>query len=120
MPVTNIDNLAKEIQKQLKYYAADVKEKVEAAQNESAKKLVKDLKRDSPEKTGDYAKGWRIKRTAKKLIVHNSTNYQLTHLLEHGHAKKNGGRVPAQVHIRPNEEETVKEYIRKIERAIEE
>lgn len=117
--MADINNLQREILKQLQYYAEDVKEKVEAAQNESAKALVKDLKQDSPKKTGDYAKGWRIKRTPKKLIVHNATNYQLTHLLEYGHPKKNGGRVPAQVHIRPNEERAVRDYISKIERAIE-
>ena len=118
--MADISNLTREIQKQLQYYAADVKEKVEAIQNQSAKALVNDLKRDSPQKSGDYAKGWRIKRTPKKLIVHNATNYQLTHLLEHGHAKKNGGRVQPQVHIRPNEERAVQDYIDKIERAIEE
>lgn len=118
--MANINNLQREILKQLQYYATDVKEKVEAAQKETAKELVKDLKQDSPKKTGDYAKGWRIKRTAKKLIVHNATNYQLTHLLEYGHPKKNGGRVAAQVHIRPNEERAVRDYIDKIERAIEE
>jgi mRNA-degrading endonuclease RelE of RelBE toxin-antitoxin system len=120
MPVTDIGNVAKEIQKQLKYYAADVKEKVEAAQNESAKELARNLKRDSPKKTGAYSKGWRIKRAGNKLIVHNKTNYQLTHLLEYGHPKKNGGRVESQVHIRPNEEKAVKDYLGKIERAIEE
>jgi hypothetical protein len=120
MPVTNIDKVAKEIQKQLGYYAEEVKEKVEKAKSESAKGLVSDLKRDSPKKTGAYAKGWRIKRAGNKLIVHNKTNYQLTHLLEYGHPKKNGGRVEGQAHIRPNEERAVKDYLQKIEGALKE
>lgn len=117
--MTNINNLQNEIMKQLKYYAADVKEQVEAIQQETAKKLQKNIQRDSPEKTGDYAKGWKIKREGKKLIIHNATDYQLTHLLEHGHAKKNGGRVEGKAHIRPNEETAIREYIDKIERVIE-
>jgi hypothetical protein len=118
MPVTNLNNLQREIMKQLKYYESDVAAKVEEAKTETAKDLARSLKRDSPKKTGAYAKGWRIKRTGKKLIVHNKTSYQLTHLLEYGHPKKNGGRVEAQAHIRPNEERAVKEYLDKIEGAI--
>ena len=48
---------------------------------------------NSPKDTGDYKKGWRIKqdKARKSIIVHNATDYQLTHLLEHGHVKRNGG-----------------------------
>ena len=75
------------------------------------KNWFKILKADSPEKTGDYAKGWRMKKTSKGYIVHNKTDYQLTHLLEHGHARKGGGRdVKAKVHIRPAEENAIKAF----------
>jgi len=120
MPMANnINNLAREIEKQLKYYARDVAEKVEEAKEETAKQLVEDIKRDSPKRRPSYSKGWRIKRTPKSLIIHNKTDYQLTHLLEHGHAKRNGERLQGEPHIRPNEEKAVEDYLRKIERAIE-
>lgn len=119
MPMTNIDNLSSEILKQLQYYANDVRDKVEIAMDESAKDMKKSVAQDSPKKRPSYSKGWRIKRTPKKLIVHNKTDYQLTHLLEHGHALRDGGRFDGTPHIRPHEERVVREYLKMIERAVE-
>jgi hypothetical protein len=119
MPMTNIDNLSSEILKQLQYYANDVRDKVEIAMDESARDMKKSVAQDSPKKRPSYSKGWRIKRTPKKLIVHNKTDYQLTHLLEHGHALRDGGRFDGKPHIRPHEERVVREYLKMIERAVE-
>lgn len=67
---------------------------------------VKELRATSPKskskRSGTYAKGWTKKKRGKVIVVHNK-EYQLTHLLEHGHAKVNGGRVDAQEHIKPVE-----------------
>jgi hypothetical protein len=116
--VTDINNLAKEIAKQVQIYTEDVKEKVEDIKETIAKELMSDIKLGSPKKTGSYVKGWRIKRTPKKLIVHNKTDYQLTHLLEYSHVKKNGGRTEGRPHIRPAEEAAIRELLKQIERAI--
>lgn len=113
----NVNNIHSEILKQLKQYTKEVEENIEMAKNTTSKDLVKELKRTSPEKTGSYKTGWRIKKGFKN-IIHNKTDYQLTHLLEHGHAKKGGGRVESKVHIRPAEEKAVKSFIKKVEEAI--
>lgn len=117
--MTNINNLSDEIANQVKIYTKQVKEEIEAAKEDVSKELVSELKRDSPEKTGSYKKGWKIKKEKKSNKIHNKTDYQLTHLLEHGHAKKDGGRVQAKIHIAPNEEKAVREFLDRIEGAIE-
>ncbi|MGM9924839.1 MAG: HK97 gp10 family phage protein [Bacillus sp. (in: firmicutes)] len=115
--MANIDSLAQSIANELQRYGSMVKEEVETAKVEAAKELVTDLKQHSPQKTGKYSKGWRSKEVGDKLVVYN-TRHQLTHLLEFGHAKVNGGRVPARVHIRPAEQRMITDYTQRIERAV--
>ena len=70
------------------------------------KQAVSELKATSPRsktsRSGTYAKGWTRRKRGKVVIVHNK-EYRLTHLLEHGHAKVNGGRVEGKEHIKPVE-----------------
>ena len=117
--MTSLNNLTNEILKQLKTYTTEVREKMEEAQQETANHLVSQLKIDSPERRPAYSKGWKITKEKNKLIVHNK-EHQLTHLLEHGHAKRGGGRVEPQIHIRPLEEEAMRSYLDKIEGILEE
>jgi Bacteriophage HK97-gp10, putative tail-component len=117
--VTNLNDLNNEIMQRLRNYAADVQDEIEVASKEEAQNLVRALKKDSPKLTGSYKKGWRLKKSGRnKYVVYNKTDYQLTHLLEHGHAKRDGGRVPAKVHIRPAEEKAVRNFLDRVEGAI--
>lgn len=117
--MVSINQLPNEIMRQLNIYTNDVQENIKDSQVELGKEAVKELKKKSPELTGDYRKGWKMKKEKDKVIVHNATDYQLTHLLEKGHANRDGGRTPAQVHIAPVEEKVVDEYIKRVERDIE-
>lgn len=92
-----------------------------------AKEAASKLKNTSPKKTGKYARGWTVKKdkgTAgiETYIVHNKTNYQLTHLLERGHVIRNKkgtyGRTSPQIHIAPVEEWAVDEVVKEIEREL--
>lgn len=84
-----------------------------------AKESVQKLKNTSPEKSGSYAKGWGTKKNGEMdVIVHNRTDYQLTHLLENGHVIRNKkgtyGRTNGTKHIAPVEEWAVDELPRRI------
>jgi vacuolar-type H+-ATPase subunit E/Vma4 len=118
----NIEDLATEINKALSTYAKDVVEKIDLSSERITKEAVKKLKATSPKKTGKYAKSW-AKKTDKNIgqpaahTVYNKEGW-LTHLLEHGHAKKGGGRVEAIPHIRPAEEDVISEFVKEVEEAI--
>ena len=119
-------DIAEQIMSELKKYSNEVTSQVNVSSEKCAKKLRTTLKRTSPKKTGDYGKGWRVKQTHKGrtlsvFVVHNATDYQLTHLLEYGHAVKGGTkRVKAIEHIKPAEEQVINEFLSEVEKAIQE
>lgn len=93
--------------------------------DEEAKAAVDELKVTSPRRKkngGSYAKNWRAQtfngRTYTEAEIYNR-EYSLTHLLENGHASRNGGRVDPRVHIAPVEEAAVDHVVKKIEQLIE-
>lgn len=84
-----------------------------------SKEAVQKLRNTSPRKTGSYAKGWGVKREGEMdVVVHNRTDYQLTHLLENGHVIRNKkgtyGRTSGIKHIAPVEEWASDELPRRI------
>ena len=119
-----IDQLAAEIAKGLAEYSQDVVEKVNVSSDKVGKAAVKQLKQTSPKRYGKYAKSWTMKTEPEvgqphKRIVHvKAPHYRLTHLLEHGHAKVGGGRVEGKPHIRPAEEQVIKDFVQEVEEAI--
>lgn len=108
-----IDGLADAVAAELLNYSQEVTEGVKESVRASADVCVSELEIHSPELTGSYRKGWRVKKAHEgtldiRLQVHNKTDYQLTHLLEDGHANVNGGRTPGRPHIGPAAEEAAK------------
>lgn len=103
--------IAQEIEQYINVTMSDIEEIVEKHGNE----LKERIKRDSPVNTGEYKKGWRVKKegfgTGKpKCIVYNAKKGNITHLLEFGHAKKSGGRTRAFPHIAKNEKDVQEEF----------
>lgn len=124
MANVSVDKLAAEIAKGLAEYSQDVVEKVNVSSEAVGKAAVKQLKKTSPKRYGKYAKSWTMKTEPEVGQPHNrivhvkAPHYRLTHLLEKGHAKVGGGRVEGIPHIRPAEEEVIREFVRKVEEAI--
>ena len=110
------EQLGKVLKEQLTNYLEDIEEDVkdttDATIKEARQELIETSPRSGIARNTKYYKGWSVKaggRTRKKRyyskVIWNKTNYQLTHLLEFKHHKRDGtGYVQPQPHIRKVEE----------------
>jgi hypothetical protein len=119
-------SVALQMQDILDDYSKDVKEATNDAIEKTSKESVRKLKNTSPKKSGEYAKGWKLKKDRGRdgiatVTVHNKI-YQLTHLLENGHVVRNAkgtyGRTNGVKHIAPVEEWAESELQQEIERKL--
>ena len=118
----NINTAGAAIAEALAEYDQEIADATKRITDQVAKEAVDALKKSSPKLTGSYRKGWRKKQSyadkrTKRNTVYNETDYQLTHLLEHGHASRNGGRVRAIQHIAPVEQAAIEALQERIEAA---
>ncbi len=107
--MTSIDNLASEVMSELSEYAELADTAMKKAVRKTASSVKKEISANAPKRTGRYKKSWTTKKTKEsshslEMTVHSKDRYQIAHLLEHGHAKRGGGRVAAIPHIAPAEE----------------
>lgn len=120
----SLNELAPAVSAALKDYGTVAAQQVKKAVEEVAQDCRRDIQNRSPKRTGRYRRGWKVVTVydgplGRTLRVQNSTSYQLSHLLEYGHAKRDGGRVDGKPHIRPAEERAARDLPRKIEEALE-
>ena len=106
--MTSIDDMAAEIMKGLNEYAELADASMKKAVRKTANSVKNEISANAPKKTGRYKKSWTAKKTKEnshslEMTVHSKDRYQIAHLLEHGHAKRGGGRVAAIPHIAPAE-----------------
>lgn len=119
-----IGQMADSIMKSLNDYADIAAADVKKAVKKTAKDIKNEISVNAPENTGAYAKSWTaktMKETSEsiEITVHSSNRYQLAHLLENGHAKRGGGRVPGRPHIAPAEQNGSAELEKEIRRSLE-
>ena len=123
-----IDGVEIQMQRIIEDYTVEVRRAINNAEDKVAKEAVQKLRNTSPKKTGEYAKGWAIKRTKGRngivdVEVYNKKKPQITHLLENGHEiineKGDYGRFNGIKHIKPVEEWAQSEFPAEIERELD-
>ena len=119
----SIDKMALEIMEILSYYADTTSDGVKKAVRKTATQVKKDVMSGAPSKSGDYKKSWSTKKVnetsnAILITVYSKNRYQLAHLVEHGHAKRGGGRTKAIPHIAPAERAGIMQLEEEIKRSL--
>lgn len=107
-----IDGLADEITQELQNYSDKVTLKMKAAVDVVGKETNDEIKNHITFKqhTGKYVKAFRVKTSYEDQYNKRNTwyvsgsQYRLSHLLEKGHALRQGGRTKAFPHIKYGEE----------------
>lgn len=119
----SIDEMDNAIMDELEKYADLAADELKAAVKETAASVRKDIQAGAPVDTGKYKKSWSVKNIREdsesiELVVHSRNRYQIAHLLEHGHAKRGGGRVAAKPHIASAEQRGNEKLVQTIEQKL--
>ncbi len=119
-----IDQLGDAIQAQLNTFETSVRDGVRKAVNRTMSEMVKDTKNSAQLRYGryqqsigsvvgedslmKYSKVWRVK----------SPHHSIAHLLDKGHATRNGGHYSGNAHVTNAERRAVDTFQRKLEEVI--
>ena len=120
-----IDQIGDAIQSELTVYSQDVTDRIKKQANTSIKKLVKQTQTTAPVDRGIYKASISSKKLREnergvtwQWFVKGSA-YRLSHLLEYGHAKRNGGRTKAYGFIGRASKPILEEYEKAVKEIVE-
>lgn len=117
-------DIGKAISQELTLYHEDVVEKVNAAGASAIKQLVKRTKAGAPVDKGDFKKSIASKEIPashgmKNYVLYaRAPHHRVFHLLVHGHAKQNGGRVSGNPFLQNAVDEVLPGYVADVEEAL--
>lgn len=119
-----IDQLGDAIMAQLNTFETRVRDGVKKAVDESMDEMVKETRRTAQERSGRYKKkigamvGENTLMKYSKVWHVKSPDHRLTHLLNNGHALRNGGRYPGNKHVTNAANRAVESFQHKLEEVI--
>lgn len=124
----SIGEMADAVMKELDEYKNLAKDRVKKAVKDAGSTVRSDISANAPVRKkpwgGRYKKSWVSRTTGEsstsiEVTVYSPTRYMLAHLLEHGHAKRGGGRVEGKPHIAPAEQKGIQQLEEDIQKALE-
>lgn len=132
-----VDQLGTAIEQQLTIYGEEINERLTDITAQTMEDLVRKTKATAPKRTGSFRKNitsdvtqlTKAKRKAhgglhgrviKSTWYVKAPDHRLTHLLVHGYAKKNGGRVKGDPFLQNALDEVLPAYEKAVEEAIKE
>ena len=121
----SVNQIDEAITQQLTIYSQSVKDGIKREAEKSIKQLVADTKATAPvgKRKKHYrdsikSKAYHSTRQDKYVWYVDGPDYRLSHLLENGHAKKNGGRVEGTHFIQKATDPIVEQYLKAVEEVI--
>lgn len=121
-----LDQLSAVLSQNLELYSKDVQEKVDAAGRRAMERIVQITKDTAPKGSRKSRKFYQSiaskedegPRGHKFIWYVKAPNHRLTHLLVHGHAKVNGGRVAGNPFLHNALKQVLPEYEQEVEEAV--
>ena len=129
MAIIGIEKLSSAIDQELKLYSSEVTDGLKTVAKKYSSELVKRTKATAPvgdRKYNKYKDSIKAKKQSENLneikyiwyVDSKNSNYRLTHLLVHGHAKRNGGRTRENHFLRNAVNEIEQAYLKEIEEVL--
>lgn len=125
MSTITVDQLSEEIRTTLENYNKVVVDGTKQKAKESMDRLVKETKAAAPRHRPKYYKNISSEETrndsfgAEYTWYVKGSEYRLSHLLENGHATRNGGRVAGTHFIKNASDPILQEYVKAVEEVIQ-
>lgn len=129
MAIVGTEHLSAHLEKELTVYSTEVTDQLKKIAKKYSSQLVKKTKATAPSgkrtlnKYRDSIASKKINESERGItyawyVNSKNANYRLTHLLVHGHAKRNGGRTKANNFLKVAVDEVQKDYEKEVEEVI--
>lgn len=102
MDYIDIDELSKEIIEELEDGIDEISAETLKIAKETATECRDALEKASPKDSGQYSKGWVVKKSGNGYVVYNKNNPSIEMPLEHGHISVNGKNPGKRVGKKPH------------------